>query len=82
MNAMLDISCASQGLAAAETQVTIPGKTGSETGAASTPRFISIQLLRSYAVASLQAVAGVFIVLYSLGAVALGAALLFCTFNR
>lgn len=81
MNAMLDISSVSQGLAPAEAPVTIPGKTRSETAVAGTLS-LTIRLLRSYAVAVLQAAAGVFVVLYSLGAVAISAGLLFCTFNR
>ena len=82
MNAMLDISSASPGLAPAEALLTIPGTTRSETGVAGTLSFISIRLLRSYAVAVLQTVVGVFVVLYSVGAVAISAGLLFCTFNR
>jgi hypothetical protein len=82
MNGMLDINSSSRVLTPDETPAASSGEVTSERKVIDALKLIPIRSSLSYAGALLQGVAGVFALLYLLGAVALGAALLFYTLVR
>ena len=82
MDTILDISSSSGALASGKAAAIPSESTNSETSVTRAPRVIPMRLRISYAAAILQAAAGIFAVLYSLGAVAFGVALLYYTFSR
>jgi|HubBroStandDraft_6_1064221.scaffolds.fasta_scaffold1753110_2 hypothetical protein len=82
MNAMLNISSASGVLTPDEVPAITSGTINSETKLTGALKLIRMRPWLSYAAALLQGVAGALAVLYLLGAIALGVALLFYTFNR
>lgn len=82
MNTMLDSNSSMRVLTPDETPAVSSGEITSERKVIDALKLISVQSLLSYAGALLQVVAGLFALLYLLGAVALGAAVLFYTLVR
>ena len=82
MNAMLDSDSSSRVLTPNETPAVSSGEITCERKVIDALKLISVDPWLSYAAALLEGVAGVFALLYLLGAVALGAALLFYTLIR
>ena len=81
MNATLDLSSAS-GVSTHETPAITSGTISSERKVSDALKPIWIRLCFTYAAAALQGVALLLALLYLLGAVAFGVALLFYTFSR
>ena len=82
MYTMLNISPASEVLAADEAPAITSRKKKSEKSVSGARNLIRIRPTLWQATEMLQSIAGVFAVLYLIGAVALGVALLFYTFSR
>ena len=82
MNGMLDLNSSSRVLTPDETSAASCGEITSERKVSDALKLIPIRPLLSYTDALLQGVAALFALLYLLGAVALGAALLFYTLVR
>jgi hypothetical protein len=82
MNGMLDINSPNRVLTPDETPAVSSGEITFERKVIDEPKLISVQSWLSYAGTLLQGVAAVFALLYLLGAVAFGAALLFYTLSR
>jgi hypothetical protein len=76
---MLNISSGSGVFAPAEAPAITSGTARCNSGVTGRQESISMQLWLSYAAALLQGIVGVFAVLYLLGAVAIGVAVLFYT---
>ena len=82
VNAMLNISSGSAVFAPAEAPAITSGTARCNTGVAGRLESISMRLWLSYAAALLQELLEVFAVLYLLGAVAIGVAVLFYTLRN
>ena len=82
MNAMLDSDSSSRVLTPDETPAVSSGEITSERKVIDSLKVISVQPWRSYAAVLLEGVAGTLALLYLLGVVALGAAVLFYTLVR
>jgi hypothetical protein len=82
MNAILNLRSAGAVLTPDEASASAPGTISSERKVSGALQPIGMRACFSYAAALLHEVALVFVLLYSLGAVAFGVALMFHTFSR
>ncbi len=82
LNSMLNMTSASGVLAVDEAPIITSGTTKSEKSPTGATNFIRIRLPLWHAAEMLEGFAGVVTVLYMLGVVAFGVALLFYTFSR